>query len=182
MQVGLSCVIMMWQHNIAFWEAAQLILEIRKEGDPVLREKAAPVAVIDGEMRQLAADMLETMYSAPGVGLAAPQVGAAVRLIVVDDGSGPHTLFNPVVISRRGEMCEEEGCLSVPGMLGRVKRAAQVEVAAYDRSGRRIVVRGDDLLAIILQHETDHLDGVLFIDKAESLRRAADNKAESKGV
>ena len=158
-----------------------MILEIRKDGDPVLRQKAAPVAVIDDRMRQLAADMLETMYSAPGVGLAAPQVGAAVRLIVVDDGSGPHTLFNPQVVSRRGEVCEEEGCLSVPGMVGKVRRAAQVEVEAYDRAGRRVLVRGDDLLAIILQHETDHLDGVLFTDKAESLRRAEKNQAEAEG-
>lgn len=158
-----------------------MILEIRKDGDPVLRQKAAPVAVIDDEMRQLAADMLETMYNAPGVGLAAPQVGVAVRLIVVDDGSGPHTLFNPRVVSRRGEVCEEEGCLSVPGMIGKVRRAAQVEVEAYDRSGRRILVRGDDLMSIILQHETDHLDGVLFIDKAESLRRAEKNQAEAEG-
>ena len=152
-----------------------MILEIRKDGDPVLRQKAAPVAVIDDRMRQLATDMLETMYNAPGVGLAAPQVGVAVRLIVVDDGSGPHTLFNPRVVSRRGEVCEEEGCLSVPGMIGKVRRAAQVEVEAYDRAGRKILVRGDDLLAIILQHETDHLDGVLFTDKAESLWRAEKN-------
>ena len=152
-----------------------MILEIRKDGDPVLRQKAVPVAVIDDRMRQLAADMLETMYNAPGVGLAAPQVGAAIRLIVVDDGSGPHTLFNPRMVSRRGEVCEEEGCLSVPGMIGKVRRAAQVEVEAYDRAGRAILVRGDDLLAIILQHETDHLDGVLFTDKAESLRRAEKN-------
>lgn len=158
-----------------------MILEIRKDGDPVLRQKAAPVAVIDDRMRQLAADMLETMYNAPGVGLAAPQVGVAVRLIVVDDGSGPHTLFNPRVVSRRGEVCEEEGCLSIPGMIGKVRRAAQVEVEAYDRSGRRIVVRGDDLLSIVLQHETDHLDGVLFTDKAESLRRAEKNEAEAEG-
>ena len=158
-----------------------MILEIRKDGDPVLRQKAAPVAVIDDRMRQLAADMLETMYNAPGVGLAAPQVGAAIRLIVVDDGSGPHTLFNPRVVWRRGEVCEEEGCLSVPGMVGKVKRAAQVEVEAYDRSGRKIVVRGDDLLSIILQHETDHLDGVLFIDKAESLRRSEKNESEAEG-
>ncbi|MBP7784512.1 MAG: peptide deformylase [Firmicutes bacterium] len=152
-----------------------LILEIRKDGDPVLRQKAVPVAVIDDRMRQLATDMLETMYNAPGVGLAAPQVGVAVRLIVVDDGSGPHTLFNPRVMSCRGEVCEEEGCLSVPGMIGKVRRAAQVEVEAYDRAGRKILVRGDDLLAIILQHETDHLDGVLFTDKAESLRFAEKN-------
>ncbi len=152
-----------------------MILEIRKDGDPVLRQKAVPVAVIDDRMRQLATDMLETMYNAPGVGLAAPQVGVAVRLIVVDDGSGPHTLFNPRVMSCRGEVCEEEGCLSVPGMIGKVRRAAQVEVEAYDRAGRKILVRGDDLLAIILQHETDHLDGVLFTDKAESLRFAEKN-------
>ena len=158
-----------------------MILEIRKDGDPVLRQKAASVAVIDDRMRQLAADMLETMYDAPGVGLAAPQVGVAVRLIVVDDGSGPHTLFNPRVVWRRGEVCEEEGCLSVPGMIGKVRRAAQVEVEAYDRSGRRILVRGDDLMSIILQHETDHLDGVLFIDKAESLRRSEKNESEAEG-
>lgn len=162
-----------------------MILDIRKDGDPVLRQKAMPVAVIDDRMRQLAADMLETMYSAPGVGLAAPQVGVAVRLIVVDDGSGPHTLFNPRVVSRRGEVCEEEGCLSVPGMVGKVRRAAQVEVEAYDRAGRKIMVTGDDLLAIILQHETDHLDGVLFTDKAESLRRVEktgeNHESESEG-
>lgn len=152
-----------------------MILEIRKEGDPVLRQKAVPVDVIDERMRQLAADMLETMYNAPGVGLAAPQVGVAVRLIVLDDGSGPHTLFNPRIVSLRGEVCEEEGCLSVPGMIGQVRRAAQVEVEAYDRSGRKILVRGDDLMSIILQHETDHLDGVLFTDKAECLRRAEKN-------
>ncbi len=159
-----------------------MILEIRTDGDPVLRQKAAPVTVIDDNMRQLASDMLETMYNAPGVGLAAPQVGVAVRLIVVDDGSGPHTLFNPVVTARRGEMCEEEGCLSIPGMYGKVRRAAEVEVSAYDRSGRRILVRGDELMAVILQHETDHLDGVLFTDKAESLRRAESSKAEPEDV
>ncbi len=161
--------------NIPSWEANLLILEIRKDGDPVLRQKALPVTVIDDRMRRLATDMLETMYNAPGVGLAAPQVGASVRLIVVDDGSGPHTLFNPWVVSHRGEVCEEEGCLSVPGIIGKVRRAAQVEVEGYDRSGRKIMLRGDDLLAIILQHETDHLDGVLFIDKAETLRRAEKN-------
>lgn len=156
-----------------------MILKIRTDGDPVLRQQAAPVAVIDDRMRQLAADMLETMYSAPGVGLAAPQVGVPVRLIVLDDGSGPYTLFNPVVVSRRGEVCEEEGCLSVPGMVGKVKRAAQVEVEAYDRSGQKILVHGDDLMSIILQHETDHLDGVLFTDRAESLRHAENDEAEA---
>ncbi|MEA4883433.1 MAG: peptide deformylase [Clostridia bacterium] len=146
-----------------------MILEIRTDGDPVLRGKARPVRTIDAAMLKLASNMLETMYDAPGVGLAAPQVGVALRLIVVDAGDGPRTLFNPAVVAAKGEDCSDEGCLSVPGMVGRVKRAAEVDVEAYDRRGRRVAIQAQDLLARVLQHEIDHLDGVLFTDKAENV-------------
>lgn len=156
-----------------------LILEIRTEGDPVLRETAKPVKIIDGKMRDLARDMLETMYSAPGVGLAAPQVGIPVRLIVIDAGDGPRTLFNPEIVWRRGEAVDDEGCLSVPGMIGTVTRSAEVEVIAYDRDGKLVSVRGNGFLARILQHEIDHLDGVLYIDKAENVRPVEEECEES---
>ena len=103
-----------------------MILKIRTEGDPVLRMKAEPVKDIDDDMRKLAADMLETMYDAPGVGLAAPQVGEAVRLVVIDVGDGPEILFNPEIVSCSGEVVDIEGCLSIPGMQGTVKRAARL--------------------------------------------------------
>jgi peptide deformylase len=158
-----------------------LILEIRTDGAPVLREIAQPVKVIDGKMRNLASDMLETMYSAPGVGLAAPQVGVGVRLIVIDAGDGPRTLFNPEIVWRRGEACDDEGCLSVPGMVGTVTRSAEVEVIAYDRNGELFNVKAKNLLARILQHEIDHLDGILYIDKAENVRPVEDECKEDQG-
>ena len=107
-----------------------MILKIRTEGDPVLRKKAAPVTEIDDRMRQLATDMLETMYAAPGVGLAAPQVGESVRLVVVDDGHGPYVLFNPEIVEAAGAVEEPEACLSIPGVQGMVRRAAKVVVRA----------------------------------------------------
>lgn len=158
-----------------------MILEIRTDGAPVLREIAQPVKVIDGKMRKLASDMLETMYSAPGVGLAAPQVGVGVRLIVIDAGDGPRTLFNPEIVWRRGEACDDEGCLSVPGMVGTVTRSAEVEVIAYDRNGELFNVKAKNLLARILQHEIDHLDGILYIDKAENVRPVEDECKEDQG-
>ncbi|OPZ63900.1 MAG: Peptide deformylase [Firmicutes bacterium ADurb.Bin506] len=143
-----------------------MILKIRTEGDPVLRMKAKPVTQIDDTMRKLASDMLETMYAAPGVGLAAPQVGELVRLVVIDVGDGPEVLFNPEIVSFTGEAVDVEGCLSIPGMQGMVKRAAHVVVTADDRYGRKIRLAGGGMLAKALQHEIDHLDGILYVDKA----------------
>lgn len=155
-----------------------MILKIRTEGDPVLRQKAAPVRTIDDRMRQLAADMLETMYAAPGVGLAAPQIGESLRLVVLDDGDGPQILFNPVVVQARGHVDDDEGCLSVPKMVGTVSRATDVVVTAQDRRGVPIRVLGTGFLAKILQHEIDHLDGVLYIDKASNVRPVQDDADE----
>ena len=150
---------------------------IRIYSDPVLREKALPVQEITDVERKLAEDMLTTMYVSPiGVGLAAPQVGISKRLIVIDldrdDPEGaPLVLFNPEIQSLEGETIEEEGCLSFPGITADVKRAAKAVVTAQDIDGESIWIEGEDLLARALQHEIDHLDGILFIDHVNGLRR-----------
>ena len=150
---------------------------IRFYNDPVLREKALPVQEITDVERKLAEDMLATMYASPiGVGLAAPQVGILKRLIVIDldrddpEGS-PLVLFNPTIHSLAGETIEEEGCLSFPGITADVKRAAKAVVTAQDIDGEPIQVEGEALLARALQHEIDHLNGVLFIDHLNGLKR-----------
>lgn len=147
-------------------------LEIVREGHPVLRQKARRVERVDQEIRDLADEMLKTMYEANGVGLAAPQVAVPLRLIVVDAGEGPLTLVNPEIIKREGEAEDVEGCLSIPGLYGIVNRAAKVVVAALDRNGNPVVVAGEDLLARALQHEIDHLDGILFVDRASQVMTA----------
>ena len=150
---------------------------IRLYSDPVLREKALPVQEITDAERKLAEDMLTTMYASPvGVGLAAPQVGILKRLIVIDldreDPEGaPLVLFNPKIYSLAGETIEEEGCLSFPGITADVKRAAKAVVTAQDIDGEPIWIEGEDLLARALQHEIDHLDGILFIDRVSGLKR-----------
>jgi peptide deformylase len=152
-------------------------LPIRLYSDLVLREKALPVQEITVAERKLAADMLATMYASPiGVGLAAPQVGILKRLIVIDlDRDNPEgdplVLFNPKVQSLEGELVAEEGCLSFPGITADVKRAAKVVVTAQDIDGAPICLEGEDLLARALQHEIDHLDGILFIDHVSGLKR-----------
>ena len=150
---------------------------IRLYSDPVLRERALPVQEITDVERKLAEDMLTTMYTSPiGVGLAAPQVGILKRLIVIDlnrnDPEGtPWVLFNPKIHSLEGETIEEEGCLSFPGITADVRRAAKAVVTAQDIDGEPIQIEGEDLLARALQHEIDHLDGILFIDHISGLRR-----------
>lgn len=143
-------------------------LKIHRYGDLVLRKKCATVTEITPEIRQLAADMLETMYAAPGVGLAAPQVGLPLRLCVIDvrpDGKkSPLVLINPVLVSGEGKIEEEEGCLSFPGFAAMVKRFDKARVEAVNEKGLPVVVEGSDLLARALQHELDHLDGKMFID------------------
>ncbi len=147
-----------------------MVLDIRKIGDPVLRKRAFPLARVSPEMLVLADNMIETLRAAEGVGLAAPQVGVPVRLVVVDVGDGPLVLFNPSIVRSSGESVAREGCLSVPGVTGEVVRAEEVVVEALPRNGERLVsVAGQGMLARALQHEIDHLDGILFIDKATSI-------------
>ena len=148
-------------------------LEVRRYGDPVLRRKASPVEAVTPEIRRLIDQMIETMYHDLGIGLAAPQVGISLRLIVVDDerGGGPMALINPVITASRGEIAGEEGCLSLPGIFGEVARAEWVEVDALDREGRKKRLEARGLLARVIQHEIDHLDGVLFIDRLDKMER-----------
>lgn len=147
------------------------ILPIRKEGDPILRQKAKPVAKVTKRIVRLLQDMEETMYAADGIGLAAPQVGVSERLIVVDVGDGPVHLVNPVLASGEGSSVDREGCLSIPGVSGYVERYERVVVTGLDAKGRPRRIQADGLFARALQHEIDHLDGILFIDKATGISR-----------
>lgn len=135
-------------------------------GDPVLRQKSRPVRVVNKSIRKLLDDMAETMYAAQGVGLAAPQVGISKRVVVVDVGEGLWELINPEIIYQEGEDVGVEGCLSIPGVAGEVKRAYKVRVKGLNRQGEVQVISAEGLGARALQHEIDHLDGILFIDKA----------------
>jgi len=147
------------------------IQDIRKSGDPVLKIKADPVPKIDRKIKNLLDTMAQTMEHANGVGLAAPQIGVSLRVIVVDAGDGLLELVNPEIIEAVGCETAMEGCLSVPGFYGDVERCTTVKVKAMDRNGNPFVVEGEGLLARALQHEIDHLDGVLFIEKATSIYR-----------
>lgn len=141
------------------------IREIRKKGDDILRKTCKPVQELNDRVRELIDDMLETMYEADGVGLAAPQVGVMKRLCVIDVGEGPIVLINPEKTKETGAQYEVEGCLSVPGVYGEVKRPAKVVVKALNKKGEEITVEGEGFLARAISHEMDHLDGVLFEDK-----------------
>ncbi|HWC32255.1 MAG TPA: peptide deformylase [Actinomycetota bacterium] len=147
------------------------ILPIRTFGDPVLKEKARPVEAFDEALQRLAADMIETMQEAPGVGLAAPQVGRSIRLLVYDVGDGGHALINPTLYNEWGEQIGEEGCLSLPGLYYPLRRFAHVVAEGYDARGNAVTTPAEDLLARVLQHEVDHLDGVLFVDRLEGKER-----------
>lgn len=138
---------------------------IRKDGDEVLRKKAKEVAVIDEKIQMLLKDMAETMYEAEGVGLAAPQIGILKKIVVIDVGDGLLELINPKIINEEGEQLYVEGCLSIPGVMGEVKRPAKVVAEALNAKGEKIQVEGTGLLAVCLCHEIDHLSGVLFKDK-----------------
>lgn len=139
---------------------------IVKEGDDILRKKCRPVAEITERIQILVDDMIETMNDAGGVGLAAPQVGVLRRLFVVDIGDGPIVLINPEIVEMTGEQTGEEGCLSLPGKAGTVTRANYVKIKGLDREGNEVEYEGTELLARAFQHENDHLDGVLYVDKA----------------
>lgn len=147
-----------------------------REGDQVLRKKSRPVDKIDDRIRQILDDMLETMRLEDGVGLAAPQVGILRRMFVIEVGDQIIYLINPEFVETEGEQFEEEGCLSVPGMAGKVVRPAYVKMKGLGRDGEPVEYEGTDLLARALCHEYDHLDGILFIDKAEDLHNAEDDE------
>lgn len=144
-------------------------LEIVVAGNPVLRQKATAVNKIDKKIQRLLKDMAETMYAANGVGLAAPQVAVSKRIVVIDVGDGLIEMINPEIIKKEGSVVGGEGCLSVPDYEGEVERAAYVECEFTDRKGQRMLLQADGLLAVAVQHELDHLDGVLFIDKAQTI-------------
>lgn len=151
-----------------------MILPIRTLGDPVLKTPAKPVVDFDRKLRQLAADMAETMYDAPGVGLAAPQVGFSLQVFVFDDGeTGPLVMANPVLSDASGEIVVDEGCLSIPGPFYPTTRYERITCRGQDVHGKPVEMTGEGLLARIFQHETDHLDGKLFIDRLDDEGRRA---------
>lgn len=149
-------------------------LEILHFPDPRLRTQALPVPVVDAAIQQLIDDMFETMYAAPGIGLAATQINFHQRLLVVDvseEKNQPLAFINPEILARDGEEEMEEGCLSVPGIYDKVQRAERIKVRALDRDGKSFELDADGLLAVCIQHEVDHLDGKLFVDYLSSLKR-----------
>jgi len=153
-----------------------MIRAIVKYGQPVLHEPAQPIESIDETVHALIEDMVETMYVAPGVGLAAPQIGVPVRLFVVDlsvgrSDSGLIVMVNPQIVAREGMQTEEEGCLSVPGFNATVVRPTKVVVRGLDREGRERTLEGEGLLARAFQHEMDHLDGTVFLDRLRGIKR-----------
>jgi len=141
---------------------------VRIFGDPVLRAVAAEITDIDGRLVRLADDMLATMYAEPGIGLAAPQIGVQRRMFVYDVGEGPKTIVNPVITESDGEWGYVEGCLSVPGLSWEIVRPKEVHVSGRDLDGNEVSLEADELLARLIQHELDHLDGVLLIDHLEA--------------
>jgi peptide deformylase len=152
------------------------ILEIKKYPEKVLKQKTSPVTSFDHELQELIDNMIETMYAAPGVGLAAPQVGEPKRLAVIDISSRGDkfpllVIVNPVIVRCEGEVEFEEGCLSLPEYTALVKRAENVVVKAQNRDGKAIEIEATDLLAIALQHEIDHLEGILLIDRISPIKR-----------
>jgi len=153
-----------------------MIRNILTYPNPELKKKSAPVAIINDSVRALAQDMVETMYDAPGVGLAAPQIGVLQRVIVIDisatdEPPGLIVAINPVIVHAEGEAYEEEGCLSVPKYAANVRRHSSVVVKALNLDGVECTWRAEGLLAIAFQHEIDHLDGILFVDHLSPLKR-----------
>ncbi|MGI4855241.1 MAG: peptide deformylase [Janthinobacterium lividum] len=153
-----------------------MIYPVIKFPDPLLARKADPVTVFDQELAKLVDDMFESMYAAEGIGLAAPQIAISKRIFIVDVSFGKEpkdklVLINPEILTHEGKQSEEEGCLSLPDIRDKVSRAARVRVRAQDVKGKWFEVDGDELLARAFQHENDHLDGILFIDRVSRLKR-----------
>lgn len=150
------------------------LLNILHYPDPRLHKKAVPVKLVDDRIRRLVADMAETMYAAPGIGLAANQVDMQVRVVVIDaseDKSGLRAFINPEILVREGEQVCEEGCLSVPGVYEKVSRSAWVRVRALNEKGEPFELEADGLLAVCIQHEIDHLDGKVFVERLSLLKQ-----------
>jgi len=163
------------------------VREILIIGDPVLTRKSERVDDITEDVVRLARDMVETVHAAPGVGLAAPQVGVSKRIIVVDLSVGEnedalHVLINPEIVTKEGEVICEEGCLSVPDIKEKVARPYRVVARGLDLEGRPVEIEGEDLLARALCHEVDHLDGILFVDKLSALKRTLIKKKFKKAA
>ena len=155
-----------------YWRKIMAVLEIRKVGDTVLREKALKVDEITPEIDKLIKDMIETMYASLGVGLAAPQIGVSKRIIVIDgEEEGLFIIINPVILKKEGKIIEEEGCLSVPGIYSKVTRYEKVTAEGINQKGEKIKISKDGLIGRALQHEIDHLEGVLFIDRVSKIKR-----------
>ena len=153
-----------------------MILDIKKYPDPVLTKKAKKIKNIDQEIQKLIDDMIETMYAAPGVGLAAPQVGHSLRLAVFDSSVKEEeglltVMINPEIIEKNGEIIMKEGCLSVPGLEAEIKRSEQVKVIGLDRNGHTVTIEATGFLARVIQHEMDHLEGILLLDRISLLKR-----------
>ena len=158
-----------------------MIHTIRKYGDPILRKKTEPVTVFDKELKELFADMLETMYNYNGLGLAANQIGISKSMLVLDASTEEQTILytiaNPQIIEHSKEKTEfEEGCLSFPGINEKISRPSVIKVKAQDSDGNDIIIEASGLLAIVLQHETDHLNGVVFIDRMTPIRKMLHSK------
>jgi peptide deformylase len=159
------------------------VLKILEYPDPRLRTKAQPVTAVTAEHRLLADNMFETMYAAPGIGLAATQVDRHIRLLVLDVSETrdqPLCFINPEILGRDGSDVHEEGCLSVPGVNEPVERAARIRVRALDRNGKPFELEADGLLAVCIQHEMDHLEGKLFVDYLSELKRSRLKKRAAK--
>jgi peptide deformylase len=144
---------------------------IRVFGDPVLRQRAVEIEEIDAKIVRLSEEMVETMYAAPGVGLAAPQVGIERRIFVYDIGDGAQTVINPKILESSGEWEYEEGCLSVPDLHWTIVRPNQVHLVGYDLQGNELSIEADEYLARVFQHELDHLDGILLLERLEKDQR-----------
>ena len=141
------------------------VLEVMKTGHPVLKQIAEPVEFVNKKIRQLLDDMSETMYKTDGVGLAAPQVNVSKRIIVLDDGNGLIEVINPEIVKKEGSQVGLEGCLSVPELFGDVERYDKIEVHGINRNNKKIKIKAEGFLARIFQHEIDHLNGILFVEK-----------------
>lgn len=141
--------------------------QVRIMGDPVLEKKCREVKEVTPKLRELIGDMLDTMYDAQGVGLAAPQVGVLRRIVVIDVGEGPYVLINPVIEATEGSQTGSEGCLSLPGQAGTVTRPNYVKVRAFDENMDEFVLEGTELLARAICHECDHLEGIMYVSKVE---------------
>lgn len=147
-------------------------MQIVKLGTETLREKSVPIQEVTDEIKALAAEMLTTMYKEEGVGLAAPQIGKNIRMFVVDEGSGPRVFINPQITGMSQELVEmEEGCLSVPGIYEKVVRPATIRLQAQNENGKREITEASGFLARVIQHEYDHLDGILFIDRINETKK-----------